>query len=285
MRQLATNLLIHMLNMTSWLYFWTWFFWSGVYIDIYSSTVEQNREGYLARVQTKLWEWGRVHPRKDWIVGYCCWNLGRLSLLWMPVSHGFYPNKMHMRISFSYQVESSQSVEPLRLISGSHGFSADPKERRQIIPWNKEILLAFLRFFLGTAAGNPYPFRMVCCSWLCAETIAFHGGIVLSCYIIMGITKPILTHRSNIHKELRWAPLMLWHAKLSYSAVFRWFLWAYFTPLSRSFSFSYSSPSGCQHPVYLPLGLRMPYRLGWIIYGHATAISLLISSNYLMMIT
>jgi len=62
-----------------------------------------------------------------------------------------------MRICFSYQVESSQSVEPLPLISGSHGLTAGPKERRQIIPWNKEILLAFLRFFLGTAAGIAHP--------------------------------------------------------------------------------------------------------------------------------
>jgi hypothetical protein len=53
-------------------------------------------------------------------------------------------------------MESPQSVEILWLISNSHGFFADPKERRQIIPWNKEILFAFLRFFLGTAAGDLF---------------------------------------------------------------------------------------------------------------------------------
>lgn len=81
--------------------------------------------------------------------------------------------------------------------------SADPKERMQIIPWNKEILLALFRFFLGTAAGSLYIFLQPVSSDRSAETIAFHGGIVLSFYIIMNIAELILTPQSNIRKEFR----------------------------------------------------------------------------------
>ena len=73
----------------------------------------------------------------------------------------------------------------------------------QIIPWNKEILLALFRFFLGTAAGNLRFFLQFVSSDPSTETIAFHGGIVLSFYVIMNIAELILTSQSNIRKEFR----------------------------------------------------------------------------------
>jgi len=82
---------------------------------------------------------------------------------------------------------------------------SDPKEITRTIPWNKEIFLAFFRFFLGTAA----------------ETIAFHGGVVLSFYIMMNIAELILTPQSNIRKEFRLSMISL---SLFYSSLTKLFL-------------------------------------------------------------
>ncbi|KDR80982.1 hypothetical protein GALMADRAFT_241578 [Galerina marginata CBS 339.88] len=85
------------------------------------------------------------------------------------------------------------------------------KEPTVETPWTKQTLLAFLRVFLGTTA----------------ETIAFHGGITLTCYIVMKFIDSFQrifrasTPRSSIRQQFH---LSLISLSLFYSSLTKLFL-------------------------------------------------------------
>ncbi|PPQ94685.1 hypothetical protein CVT25_009540 [Psilocybe cyanescens] len=79
-------------------------------------------------------------------------------------------------------------------------------------PWTKHTLLAFLRVFMGTVA----------------ETVAFHGGITLTCYIIMKFldvvqswARPTSAPKSSIRQHFH---LSLISLSLFYSSLTKLFL-------------------------------------------------------------
>ncbi|KAF8959622.1 Arv1-like family-domain-containing protein [Flammula alnicola] len=79
--------------------------------------------------------------------------------------------------------------------------------------WTKQTVLSFLRIFLGTAA---------------AETIAFHGGITLTCYLFMKLMdllqsriRPRSPSKSSIRQEFR---LSMISFSLFYSSITKLFL-------------------------------------------------------------
>ncbi|KAF8885094.1 Arv1-like family-domain-containing protein [Gymnopilus junonius] len=88
---------------------------------------------------------------------------------------------------------------------------ASPASTTVLTPWTKETLFAFLRVFLGTSA----------------ETIAFHGGITLTCYIVMRIIeifhsfRPPPSVKSSIRQQFH---LSLISLSLFYSSLTKLFL-------------------------------------------------------------
>ncbi|KAF9524399.1 Arv1-like family-domain-containing protein [Crepidotus variabilis] len=72
-------------------------------------------------------------------------------------------------------------------------------------PWSKDDAMTLLRFFIGTAA----------------ETIAFHGGISLSCFIVMHLLGLFNPNHSTFREEFRLSMISM---SLFYSSLTKFFL-------------------------------------------------------------
>lgn len=78
--------------------------------------------------------------------------------------------------------------------------------------WTKQTALAFIRVLLGTAAGmHNYTTRKHPELTLIAETLAFHGGITVTCHLLMSLMSKFRTwipanetSHSSIRKEFRY---------------------------------------------------------------------------------
>ncbi|KIM39563.1 hypothetical protein M413DRAFT_74670 [Hebeloma cylindrosporum] len=114
--------------------------------------------------------------------------------------------------------------------------STDPDRVAKVTRWTHQSANAFLRVFLGTAA----------------ETVAFHGGITLACYIVMKATDFVQTifrppsTKSNIRQEFRLSliPLSLFYSSIT--KLFLLFLLTIWLPTSNS------------HSTTPPMGGRTP---------------------------
>lgn len=89
--------------------------------------------------------------------------------------------------------------------------------------WTTGTALAFMRVFLGTAAGmpSPDPNATQLTNSTHAETLAFHGGMTLTCAVLMRLLDlvymrfpPSSPSTSSIRRDFRYAPAVCL-AKLS----------------------------------------------------------------------
>ena len=82
------------------------------------------------------------------------------------------------------------------------------------IPWSQVETELCLRVFVGCIVGGPihriFLGSPILIGVVCAETLAFHGGVTLGCYVILGcldwynVRKKTPTPPSGIRQQFRW---------------------------------------------------------------------------------
>ncbi|KAJ3517012.1 hypothetical protein NLJ89_g769 [Agrocybe chaxingu] len=135
--------------------------------------------------------------------------------------------------SLAGKQRKSDWVSILQLGTALVAVDAYPAHAPEATPWTKEIALSFGRVFLGTAA----------------ETVAFHGGIVLSCFLVMELSdflqrclKRASKTQSNIRQEFRLSLISLSLFYSSLTKLFLLFLLTIWLPTSQTSSSHSNNP-------------------------------------------